>query len=275
MENTIITCNLVGGLGNQLFQIFTTISYAIDNNIKFILPNYKGMKGIDGVSERNAYWDNLFLNLRPYIKDTNASTFIRESSATKYSKLPSPNANMIIKLNGFFQSPKYFSDKKYDIVKLIGFPKYQDKFGVIDAVSMHFRIGDFKSSTRVHTICSTDYYKKALDDLILKTGKKNWTIKYCHEDQDELEISEKIKYLKNQFPELSFVRVDKNLEDWEQMLYMSCCKHNIIANSTFSWWSAYLNRSEEKLVYYPKQWFKDTWNVSVNDLFEGLGWKKY
>lgn len=54
MKNSFITCNLIGGLGNELFQIFTTISYALEHKINFLLPNYKGVKGIDGVSQRNA-----------------------------------------------------------------------------------------------------------------------------------------------------------------------------------------------------------------------------
>ena len=273
MENTIITCNLVGGLGNQLFQIFTTISYAIDNNIKFLLPNYKGMKGIDGVSERNSYWGNLFLNLRPYIKDINEGVMVQERNSHTYSKLPSPIRNTTIVLFGYFQSLKYFSNKKDDIVKLIGFSKYQDKFGVIDAVSMHFRIGDYKTNPIFHPILSNDYYKKALEQLILKTCKKDWTIKCCYEDQDELVISEKIKYLQKQFPDLSFERVNNNLADWEQMLYMSCCKHNIIANSTFSWWAAYLNKNENKIVCYPETWFgKGSGIKDVSEMFEGLGW---
>ena len=121
MENSFITCNLLGGLGNQLFQIFTTISYSLENNVKFFFPNYKGMKGIDGVSERNAYWDNLFFNLRPYIKDINQGVMVQERKSHTYSKLPSPIRNTTIVLFGYFQSLKYFSNKKNDIIALLNF----------------------------------------------------------------------------------------------------------------------------------------------------------
>jgi hypothetical protein len=276
MENKFITCNLLGGLGNQLFQIFTTISYALEHNINFVLPNYKGMKGIDGVSERNSYWSNLFFNLRPYIKDINQGVLVKEQNSHKYSKLPPPIRNTTIVLFGYFQSLKYFSNKKDDIIKLIGFSKYQEKFGEINAISLHFRIGDYKVNTNFHPILSVDYYKKALESIILKTGKKNWTLKYCCEEQDEIIVSEKIENLKKQFPDLVFEKVDNKLKDWQQMLYMSCCKHNIIANSTFSWWAAYLNKNNDKVVCYPETWFgKDSDIKDVSEMFEGLGWKKY
>ena len=275
MENSFITCNLLGGLGNQLFQIFTTISYSLENNVKFFFPNYKGMKGIDGVSERNAYWDNLFFNLRPYIKDINQGVMVQERKSYTYSKLPSPIRNTTIVLFGYFQSLKYFSNKRDDIVKLIGISKYQNKIGEINAISLHFRIGDYKVNTNFHPILSVDYYKRALKSIILKTGKNNWTVKYCYEKQDEIMVGEKIEYLKRQFPDLVFEKVDNKLEDWQQMLYMSCCKHNIIANSTFSWWAAYLNKNNDKVVCYPEIWFGKGYDIKdVSEMFEGLGWKK-
>tara|TARA_A100001015_G_C14964611_1_gene702368 strand:- start:324 stop:1154 length:831 start_codon:yes stop_codon:yes gene_type:complete len=276
MEKSFITCELMGGLGNQLFQIFTTISYALENKINFFFPNYKGMKGIDGLSERNAYWDNLFFNLRPHIKDINGGVLVKERKSHTYSKLPAPIRNTTIVLFGYFQSLKYFSNKKDDIVNLIGFSKYQKKIGEINAVSLHFRIGDYKVNSKIHPILSVDYYKKALESIILNTEKKDWIVKYCYEEQDEMNVSEKIEYLKKQFPDLVFEKVDNKLKDWQQMLYMSCCKHNIIANSTFSWWAAYLNKNNDKIVCYPETWFgKGSGINSVSEIFEGLGWKKY
>ena len=69
-------------------------------------------------------------------------------------------------------------------------------------------------------------------------------------------IYNKIIEFKKIYPDIDFIQVSHELQDWEQMLQMSLCHHNIIANSTFSWWGAYFNSSfDDKIVCYPKKWF--------------------
>ena len=61
--------------------------------------------------------------------------------------------------------------------------------------------------------------------------------------------------LQQQFAKCRFVKIDHGITDWEQVLMMSLCHHNIIANSSFSWWGAYFNSHEDKIVCYPDIWF--------------------
>jgi hypothetical protein len=70
------------------------------------------------------------------------------------------------------------------------------------------------------------------------------------------------------FPDISFHKANDEMEDWEQLLLMSCSDHNIIANSTFSWWAAYMNLNPDKVVCYPSMWFGTANNhLNTKDLF--------
>jgi hypothetical protein len=75
-----------------------------------------------------------------------------------------------------------------------------------------------------------------------------------------------INRLENEFQDYKFFRGGNKLEDWEQMLLMSCCHHNIIANSSFSWWAAYFNFWSDKIICYPSVWFGEVSKINTKDL---------
>jgi hypothetical protein len=132
--------------------------------------------------------------------------------------------------------------------------------------SMHFRRGDYKKAEHMHPLLKANYYEKTLQHLSLFEIE---TVLYFCEEEDLEEVEEMIEQLKQ--TELGkyviFKRADPKLDDWEQMLLMSACRVNIIANSTFSWWGAYLNSNREKTVLYPSIWFGPTIKHDIKDLF--------
>jgi hypothetical protein len=138
-------------------------------------------------------------------------------------------------------------------------------------ISMHFRIGDYKNYPDIYPILSDAYYTEALTAVFNKqptnTKQQNGKVLYFCENADLSEVEKTIHILKTKFPLLVFQRANPTLSDWEQLLLMSLCEHNIIANSSFSWWGAYLNSNIGKTVCYPETWFGTKAGHDTNDLF--------
>ena len=106
------------------------------------------------------------------------------------------------------------------------------------------------------------YYIEAIRYVLDKDISKCSEILCVYEIQDEEEVCKMIEELQDIFTEIKFIKVSTDLQDWEQMILMSVCRHNIIANSTFSWWSAYINKNVDKIVCYPEKWFVKPTNIS-------------
>ena len=282
----MISSKLCGGLGNQLFQIFTTISYAIENSKPFFfLNNFQLGNGSNGATIRYTYWNTFLSALNPFLRNINEIpqlTYITENNF-KYQVLPKNSTSACTLLVGYFQSPKYFNNYKDTIYKLLKINlkktivknKTSLDFNQTTCISMHFRFGDYKKYPNIYTLLTATYYKNALNNILkdgLKELKELKVLYFCENDSIN-EVNEIIVSLKNDFPQITFIRADPQLEDWEQMLLMSLCQYNIIANSTFSWWGAYLNTNPEKIVCYPGQWFSPEAKKDTSDLFLD-DWKK-
>jgi hypothetical protein len=262
----MITLNLQGGLGNQLFQLFAALAYSMEHKEKFALCSTK----ID-LDVRPTYWDTILKRLADSVDPKlNTETFTKLiEQAFHYTPLPKQTNVMLV---GYFQSHKYFEKHYAAIHKKLNITMEQELIRskyltLTDTISLHFRIGDYTALQLHHAILKDDYYVKAIQEIIKRTKKTDWNIIYFCEEKDNLPVKQRMRKIKKSFPELEFHKAEDTMEDWEQLLLMSCSNHNIIANSAFSWWAAYLNPTPDKIVVYPKTWFgAANYDKSTKDL---------
>jgi hypothetical protein len=256
----MLTCYLQGGLGNQLFQIFTTISYALTHKRAFTFTKQQQLD-----TKRSTYWHSFLSPLAKFTKDINYSHCIKISEkAFAYNKLPTSTAESIV-LYGYFQSPLYFAEHKDIIFRLIRLDEQKTlvlkkiepyKIMLHHCISVHFRQGDYKQLPQHYPLLTYEYYAKAVKNIMAKTPNKTITTLLIFCEQDDLpSVTLILKQLQTTFPQLKIQQAPTTLSDWEQLLAMSLCAHNVIANSSYSWWGAYFNRNPEKIVCYPANWF--------------------
>ena len=163
-------------------------------------------------------------------------------------------------IRGFFQSYKYFIGYENKIRELFAFPthaldepnkKVADIIKSTNSIAIHIRRGDYvndATTQQYHGNCSVDYYLKAISLLTAK--EKELSLFFFSDDSE---------WVKEQFRDLPYPKqfIDDNTGEnsWKDMFLMSLCRHNIIANSSFSWWAAWLNTNPDKKVVTPKKWF--------------------
>ena len=286
-----VTIEIMGGLGNQLFQIFTLISYGINSKKTLYFED----KPITCGMRTKKYWDTpLLQNLKKYIQ-SHANTDIQYNEPF-FHYMPIPELLIVennIKLHGYFQSEKYFIENKENIINIIDLDFSQtfiknkiaglkdNIFDLEKMVSLHFRVGDYADNQIYHPLMPIEYYDKALETFCLdvfahdKCNDNKWSVLYFCEENDLAYVNERINYLQLKFTNLVFIKAPI-LDDWEQMILMSLCQHHIIANSTFSWWGAYFGVNKNKKVYYPSIWFGPALRFhNLKDLIpEEERWKK-
>jgi hypothetical protein len=286
----------MGGLGNQLFQIMTTMAYAIRNKCVFLFPY--DVK----VMNRYTYWDSFLSSLKRFTTHTDKSKYNNIELCHHFPKYIEPHFHYSVipffgnnhLLHGYFQSYKYFEQEEDSIFKIIRleenknlvkseFSHYfalDNKENKTVIISMHFRLGDYKMLPNHHPVLPIEYYRKSIEYLFLKLPQDTSVrILYCCEEADNEIVLQNIQYLKDCFEGVSFaykykgmidfVKVNDGICDWKQMIIMSLCDHHIIANSTFSWWSAYFNNNTtNKIVCYPSIWFGISFQDKIlNDMY--------
>ena len=304
----MITATIMGGLGNQLFQIFSVIAAALRNNDTFFFMHHDELPAHIGHS-RYTHWSTLLRGLRRYLTPSNPVSekmfqslprwdeigFQYTALPTKTVKYPKP-----LRIHGYFQSEKYFADKYAEICDMIQLREQQswikqlygneswsgDYSGGTPAqtrrelVSIHFRIGDSVLNLHIHPVMTVDYYYRAISHIISTVSTASTASGYSflvfYEPCDKDIVLKHIAELKHRFAtnndgsaygrDIQFHFVRDTIADWQQMLLMSVCDHNIIANSTFSWWGAYFNANPGKVVCYPSVWFGPGVGHNTRDL---------
>lgn len=180
-----------------------------------------------------------------------------------------------IYLDGYWQSEKYFLEiedvirKEFSLVNTLTSASQDiaEQIKDCESVSIHVRRGDYVSDPKtnsVHGVCGVEYYYSAIDVINKKIDSPHFFI-----FSDDLNWA--CCNIKIDAPTI-YVRSNNCLKDYEDMYLMSKCKHHIIANSSFSWWGAWLNENPEKIVIVPRKWFNSK-NMDTKDLVP-VKWNK-
>lgn len=251
--NKIISFQMMGGIGNILFSFATAYSLSKKYNLNLrIFYNHIGYLHTDP----KFYSNNIFKNFEEILN-------INEFSIYNYMDFPYKEVNVNktnnIFLNGYFQSEKYFSNYNSELYSIIlnngNFDKnLKNKYFINNGkenVSVHIRRGNYLQLSNYHEVLDINYYNEALNKF---------------NDCNIFVFSDDIEYCKNHFNNRNFNFIE-NSSDIEDLYLMSLCDHNIIANSTFSWWGAWLNQNQNKKIIAPKKWFGiDNSNIDTKDL---------
>lgn len=266
----MIIVKIIGGLGNQMFQYaYAKALQQKGYDLKIDISEFDTYKlhggyqldkyNIDLLSSSEKenskfYSKNIFLKILVKLKIFNIN-LIQEKSLLFDKTLLELNDEKYI--NGYFQCENYFKDirnillKQFEINQTITNYSMKIEKMILDSqnsCSMHIRRGDYinNQNISIHGVCSLNYYKKAIN--IVNSNFNN--IKFFIFSDDIIWVKENLKIENSVYLDSKEKRIPH-----EDIYLMSICQHNIIANSSFSWWGAWLNQNNNKNVIAPKEWF--------------------
>lgn len=246
----MIYCWLKGGLGNILFQIAACHHMSYIKKTECHFPNFSLLLG----QIKNYYQNEKaqeYSTFLPINEGCPSATqrLKKYSYPFHYDEILPFEKDFVV--DGFFQSEKYFVDSRQKILDLFKPTKaieeiIQQKYSYLlneECVSVHIRRGDYLNLQEHHPIQTIQYYEGALSFIKNKKQIKNVLVfsddqKWCRENLN--------------FDNMFFI---ENEIDYVELFLMSKCQNNIICNSSFSWWGAWLNQNKDKIVVAPKKWF--------------------
>jgi hypothetical protein len=264
-EYTMLSCHFMGGLGNQMFQAAATMGIGKDVDKQVIFPHVTDQQQSRTVSYNTSYFHKLPFEgsneLKTY-KIIPEHGFSYTNLDDKIKTIAKGKPKMKMALRGYFQSWKYFDAHRDLILNTFMIPtnfkntvkkNYKELLEHPSSVSIHIRRGDYLKHPEFHVVLPMDYYEQA----VKKFNKKSVFVVFS----DDIEWCKEQEFFKT----LGNVVFVKDM-DYNEMYLMSLCKHNIIANSSFSWWGAYLNMNRRKKVIAPMQWFGPKGPKDLQDL---------
>jgi hypothetical protein len=274
----LVIVKLLGGLGNQMFQYATGRAVASRLGAELLLDvsafEHYGLRryelaafAIEGRvatsadlarAEGNAAWPAWLGRLRKVVGLARPAALYKEAAFTYDGNILRVRAPA--HLDGYWQSERYFLDVAEKLRKEFTLTQPVDEANrqILDqiraplcqAVSLHIRRGDYVSNAHTaqfHGVCSLDYYRSAVDYLATRVSKPHFFV--FSDDPDW--VSNNLS-LAHPMTVVEANGADRGALD---MMLMMSCRHHVIANSSFSWWGAWLNPHEDKIVIAPKRWF--------------------
>jgi hypothetical protein len=258
----MIYCNLKGGLANMLIQMAAVKSMAIDNGTDCSFPNLgEQLKLINDEMVHNPKIKHAFEYMLMFDKVNTVSPTSKLPVINfpfDYKKIELPNDSFYV--DGFFQSEKYFAHNRNELLEWFKIPEqikekidlnYSELFKQ-RTTSIHVRRGDYVNLQNYHPVQTLEYYNKSIDNLKEKTDLF-------------ILFSDDTEWCKNNIKTDNIIYINDE-KDYIEIYLMSLCDNNIISNSSFSWWGAWLNQNENKVVIGPKIWFGPEIQHNTNDI---------
>lgn len=272
-----VIVRLQGGLGNQLFQYATGYAVASKHNMDLLvdasaypdLNNRVYALSSFLISGKLTTHSNISL-LKRFSRFIFIRTNSRQTLTEKHFHFDSRVDEITgsVYLDGYWQSYRYFLQCREKLLKEFSMKKPLSeqnqktirKIKSSESVAVHIRRGDYFSNSTTnayHGLCPLEYYQSAIDSLGKYLADPIFFI--FTDDLDWIHTHFKIK------AEMCIASNNNSLDPSEDLQLMAACKHFIIANSTFSWWGAWLGEYEHKRVIAPKKWFTDP-SINTSDL---------
>lgn len=281
MNETVIL--LYGGLGNQLFQYAfgEYLRHRYSMNVSYdlssfgVLPTYRSYQLSILVDKLPQYkTSKLFFSRFSYIKRRLLCTVFRLSPKVKYynelrDKIEESNLckynEKLLYLEGYWQNFKYIKWLHQNVSKdllapILMMPKIiKEDYNYIvsnDCISVHIRRGDYlqKNNAAIMARCSLSYFINGTKKILESNPAAHIVV-----------FSDDLEWVKDNFKSEAPVHYieSRSINPYWDVYLMSLCHHNVISNSTFSWWGAYLNKYTDKIVIAPKRWFNKSDNPNL------------